>query len=154
MKKYLFFCFLCLFTCCLGIVFAEENLIAQMTAIRVGNLTFQLPAGFVKDNIIGYRRQLGEYKFDSIQIYSFPKTPNYSDEQLMASLKENSSVIGQSEEVNINGKKVLFINSSSGAYAYFCENELLYNIVYLNLSDDGDYNSAKSLLMNLIRTAR
>ena len=72
----------------------------------------------------------------------------------MASLKENSSVIGQSEEVNINGKKVLFINSSSGAYAYFCENEFLYNIVYLNLSDDGDYNSAKSLLMNLIRTAR
>ena len=50
-------------------------------------------------------------------------------------------------------KKVLFVNPSAGAYAYFCENGMLYNIIYVNIFDN-DYNSAKSFIMNIIRTAR
>ena len=153
MKKYFFSFFAFFFVfCCLGVSFAEENLISQTTAIRAGKLTFQLPSGFQKDNVM-YKRQLGEYKFDSVQIKAYPKDPNYSDEQAMDSLKGNCSVVGKLEEINVNGKKVLFVNPSSGAYAYFCENGMLYNIIYVNVFEN-DYNSAKSFIMNIIRTAR
>lgn len=150
MKKYLCLFVLCLFSFCFGIVFAEDNLIAQMTAVKVGNLIFQLPAGF-KNNYGMYMRQLDGGKIDSVQINATHLDPNYS-EQYMANMKKEYSKIGmQSEEVNINGKKVLFINISGiSVNAHFCENEIHYTITYVS----SDYNSCKSFVMNLIRTAK
>ena len=111
MKKYVFLFFFLFFSISFGFAFAEDCLISQITTIRAGNLTFQLPAGFKKDTIM-YRRQLDGYKFDSIQIQAYPKDSSFSDEQTLSYLKETSSKIGeQSEEVNINGKNVLFQKS-------------------------------------------
>ena len=156
MKKYLCLFVLCLFSFCFGIVFADEVLVAQTTVVKAGNLTFQIPAGFVKEPYLGYKRQSSDaYNIEYINIQAFPKDPNWSDEQVRDYLKKVASDTGrQTEEININGKNILIEKSVAGVSAQFCENGMLYMIMYTYMNRDMDYNIAKSFVMNLIRTAR
>lgn len=161
MKKYLFSLFFFLFIFSVGIVFSEENLIAQVTTLQVGKLSFQIPSGFkpeFRGTMYSKRSGLFNSRVECVSIRDSSNHSNKSKEQVFASIKENSKkmmlVVNKIEEIDVDGRQVLFVwMNVQGLNAYFFEDGLLYDITYVNYKKK-DYNTAKSFVSDIIRTAR
>ena len=161
MKKYLFFLSLFLFILCLGKVFSEENLISQATTLNVGKLSFQIPSGF-KPEFRGsmYSKRSGFFnsRAECISIRDSSDYSNKSQEQVFSSIRENSKkmmfVVNKIEEIDVDGRKVLFVwMNVQGLNAYFFVVGILYSFIYVNYKKK-DYNTAKSFVSDIIRTAK
>lgn len=180
MKKYLLSLFVFLFVFCFGTVFADTfNSLPQN--VRVGNMTFALPNGFVifsstangtvfcGNNITGELITfLGARSFDKdIDANSY--------EAIKAVAKELNSDILKIDRFDFSGKVIIVTreqdNNGKVAKAYFVRDKKLYVIEFSqkpvskygnSTYRDGykynnyveDYEQARNLLISIINSAR